>query len=141
MGVVGAASVGFAGACEGPRSAQSREEPAIPPGATDSREYGLSLPHFAPLIGSAFQFAGLGSGTATAASLKLSGAQDLGIEGRAPVSRAECFSLAFSTGDGDRLVQGTYAVSHDVLGSFSLFIVPGSSGGGEGTYTALVNRL
>jgi hypothetical protein len=72
--------------------------------------------------------------------LKLSAVDELGIAGRQSVSQAECFSLSFSSREGDALEQGTYTVSHDALGSFPLFVVPGSDGRGP-TYTALVNRL
>lgn len=54
----------------------------------------------------------------------------------------ECFSLLFQSSGSPALRQGTYGIEHPALGSFALFLVPGSPdpNGGQ-SYVAIVNRL
>ena len=51
----------------------------------------------------------------------------------------ETFSLLFATPDS-ALPQATYAVEHDRLGSFLLFLVPVLDDAGEQRYEAVFNR-
>lgn len=53
----------------------------------------------------------------------------------------EAFSLEFSAPPSTALTQGTYTVSHDKLGQFSLFVVPVDRPASGQTYEAAFNRL
>lgn len=52
----------------------------------------------------------------------------------------ECFSLVFLADDTTRLTQNTYAVEHDSLGSFQLFVVPIRGNQNGAFYEAVINR-
>jgi hypothetical protein len=54
---------------------------------------------------------------------------------RAPAPRTEAFALTFF-GTGPELLQNTYALTHQSLGTFDLFIVPSVN-----SYVAVFNRL
>jgi hypothetical protein len=51
----------------------------------------------------------------------------------------ECFSLIFRS--GTRFKQNTYKLTHDVLGTFNLFLVPVGRYYKGQTYEAVINRL
>jgi hypothetical protein len=53
----------------------------------------------------------------------------------------ECFALVFRGPHNRPLAQGTYRFVHDRMGSFPLFIVPGTSGPHGLRYEALFNHL
>ena len=53
----------------------------------------------------------------------------------------ECFSLVFSLKDNEPRAQETYAVTHQTLGNFPLFLVPGKGAMGEPLLIAAFNRL
>jgi hypothetical protein len=53
----------------------------------------------------------------------------------------ECFSLIFRATDTTRLFQNTYAVEHNSLGSFQLFVVPIRRNHNARYYEAVFNRL
>ena len=53
----------------------------------------------------------------------------------------ETFSLVFREPSGLSLRQNTYAVKHDKLGTFRLFIVPGENTNEGKQYSAVINRL
>ena len=134
-GVAGVFAVGLA--CEG--GAQPRTVPggvSLPDSALGARAYALSLATFSPLVGTRFQL----SGGDARAELTLTRATDLGIAGRPVVDKAECFELTFEGTAGAFLGQDTYVVSHAVLGSFPMFIVPGRTSSPQ-TYSALFNRV
>ena len=64
--------------------------------------------------------------------------------GRAPRRSdvgGECFALVFRGPHNRPLAQGTYRFVHDRMGSFALFIVPGTTGAHGIHYEALFNRL
>ncbi len=110
---------------------------SLPDSALGTPAYALSLATFSPLVGSRFQLAG---GADAHAALMLTRATDLGIAGRPVVDKAECFELIFEGAGGAFLAQDTYVVSHAVLGSFPMFIVPGRTSSPQ-TYSALFNRV
>jgi hypothetical protein len=57
-----------------------------------------------------------------------------------PEQTVNCFSLRFKS-SGESLTQGTYTLTNASLGSFPLFIVPGSRETSPHSYTATFNRL
>ena len=65
---------------------------------------------------------------------------DLQPDRSASFDGRECFSLVFQ-GGGVSLPQYTYAIDHDALGSFQLFLVPGGGLDNGEAYVAIVNRL
>lgn len=54
---------------------------------------------------------------------------------------AECFTLVFSGSNSTSLKQGQYTVTHEKIGLFELFLVPGALGKATCHYEALFNRL
>jgi hypothetical protein len=56
-------------------------------------------------------------------------------------TRKECFSLIFRAPDSTRLGQNTYAVEHDSLGNFQLFVVPIRRNDNGRYYEAVFNRV
>jgi hypothetical protein len=60
---------------------------------------------------------------------------------RRPDTGGECFALLFHGPHNRPLAQGTYRFVHDRMGSFPLFIVPGTSGPHGLHYEALFNHL
>lgn len=66
---------------------------------------------------------------------------DLMPAGSTPANGRECFSLLFR-GGSVALPQNTYRIDHPSLGSFKLFLVPGSPDNvGAQSYVAIINRL
>jgi hypothetical protein len=66
---------------------------------------------------------------------------DLMPAGSTPANGRECFSLLFR-GGSVALPQNTYRIDHPSLGSFKLFLVPGSPDDvGAQSYVAIINRL
>jgi hypothetical protein len=66
---------------------------------------------------------------------------DLMPAGSTPANGRECFSLLFRGGIV-ALPQNTYRIDHPSLGSFKLFLVPGSPDNvGAQSYVAIINRL
>ena len=66
---------------------------------------------------------------------------DLMPAGSTPANGRECFSLLFR-GGSIALPQNTYRIDHPSLGSFKLFLVPGSPDDvGAQSYVAIINRL
>jgi hypothetical protein len=57
-----------------------------------------------------------------------------------PEQTVNCFSVRFQS-SGESLPQGTYTLTNASLGSFPLFIVPGSREMSPHSYTATFNRL
>ena len=53
----------------------------------------------------------------------------------------ECFMLVFHGKKSAAARQGTYAFNHPQMGSFPLFIVPGSADQTGQNYVAIVNRM
>jgi len=137
-GIVGAVAF-LLGGCDGERTLGG--EPGagtpLPREATGTASSTLSLAKFAPRVGSRFVFA---DATGARTSMTLVSATDLGIGDRPIVDQGECFALAFAADDNTALDQDTYVASHDVLGQFPLFIVPGAVSPRR-TYSAIVNRL
>ncbi len=67
--------------------------------------------------------------------------KDLMPAGTTPANGRECFSLLFR-GGSVALPQNTYRIDHPSLGSFKLFLVPGSPDDvGAQSYVAIINRL
>lgn len=67
--------------------------------------------------------------------------KDLMPAGSTPANGRECFSLLFR-GGSVALPQNTYRIDHPSLGSFKLFLVPGSPDDvGAQSYVAIINRL
>jgi hypothetical protein len=83
----------------------------------------------------------VGTGNLETVEVTLTRVTDLLPDTSANVDGRECFSLAFRGGSVS-LPQNTYAIDHDALGSFQLFLVPGGRlDNGEQAYVAIVNRL
>lgn len=91
---------------------------------------------FAAYLGSIFRF---NAGPSTVEAT-LAGIEDLMPASMVPQGGAECFALHFIGGTGT-LPQNTYDVDHPALGSFALFVVPGSKDNGVQNYVAIINRL
>lgn len=53
----------------------------------------------------------------------------------------ECFAVSFRQTSAVPLQQGTYTFTHQQLGTFPLFIVPGAPGKDTQTYVAIFNRV
>jgi hypothetical protein len=107
----------------------------------------ISAETFKPFIGDKFSIAAngrsLGSLTLIAVTESPSSAPETAKAGsgsKAPAQTFDTFSLKFQ-GSGVRLPQETYTLSQLSLGSFPLFLVPGSSGNSAPTYTAVFNLL
>lgn len=67
--------------------------------------------------------------------------KDLMPAGTVPRDGSQCFSLLFRGGNV-ALPQSTYRVEHPSLGSFFLFLVPGSpDDNGAQSFVAIINRL
>jgi hypothetical protein len=77
----------------------------------------LSIAEFAPLVGQPFRIAGQDPSV----QLALISAQALGA---APPGHREPFSLVFRGPAAPPLQQRTYPLSHEMLGTLEIFIVP-----------------
>lgn len=55
--------------------------------------------------------------------------------------KGECFTLVFSLLGDEAAAQSTYTVTHQTLGDFPMFLVPGKSAKGEPLLIAVVNRV
>ncbi len=107
----------------------------------------ISAETFKPFIGDEFGIAAngrsLGSLTLIAVTQSPSTAPATAKSGSGSTSSTpavDAFTLKFQ-GSGHRLPQETYTLSQLSLGSFPLFLVPGSSVGSSPTYTAVFNLL
>ncbi len=81
------------------------------------------------------------TGNLEAVEVTLVRVTDLLPDSSASLDGRECFSLAFQGGSVS-LPQNTYAIDHDALGSFQLFLVPGGGlDNGAQAYVAIINRL
>ena len=97
---------------------------------------GVCLGDFAPLVGSSFRVV---DPETEVASLELSRAEPVRAWPGAP--RQDPFSLVFRAPASCALLQGSYVLEHQTLGSLSLFLVPiGPTGDGRGlAYQAIFN--
>lgn len=95
----------------------------------------LTRSTYVPLVKSAFSVAS----PAGPATLKLVAVRDIPTTGGVLAGQG-CFSLLFD-GGASRLDQGRYSVSHRLLGSTELFLVPvGRPAQGRQAYEVVVNR-
>lgn len=88
-----------------------------------TKHFNLTRETFAPYLNTTFR---IRTGSATV-DLRLAKITDLKAAAKHParIAGKESFSLMFvGSGPSSRLTQDTYAVEHDALGSFSLFLVP-----------------
>jgi len=89
------------------------------------------------LVGSVFKVTLAGGGTM---NLKLVSTTNLMPAGSSTTSGPQCFAAAFSGSLSTPLGQDTQTVYQSQLGTFQIFLVPGSSTSSAQHYTAIVNN-
>lgn len=124
------------------KSAPGKGVYAIPYEAKTDAAFYFSHETFTPYLNSTFRIATRAKGVAFDATLvQVFDYQAQARARKVKTHDGECFSLTFRAGERDTVSQGTYKFAHSALGSFSLFVVPGTPSA-EGTiYTAVINHL
>jgi hypothetical protein len=114
---------------------------AIPYEAKTDAAFYFSHGTFAPYLNSTFRFSRGKAISFDATLLEVFDYQAQARTRKTQTHDGECFSLKFRAGERDTVSQGTYKFVHPALGSFSLFIVPGTPSAEGMTYTAVINHL
>lgn len=109
----------------------------IPPESTvDALNY-LRREHFETLLNTVFEFQ---PEEGRAFNLNLILVENLSLAANEKNGlRGDSFSLLFEGSKKAKIPQGVYQVNHDLLGKFSLFIVPVGLRGNR--YEAIINRI
>lgn len=102
--------------------------------ATNTWTYG----QWSGLVGSVFKVSLAGGGTT---NLKLLSTTNFMPAGSSTTSGPQCFAAVFSGSLSTPLGQDTQTVYQSQLGSFQIFLVPGSATSTAQNYTAIVNNL
>jgi hypothetical protein len=128
-------------ACAARHTRRCRPGLCFPAPAISSDPGGVCRPPRRRLPHSPRGIAQAGRGAARSYRPQPSRDREGGKSATAPRHGGECFALLFRGPHNRPLAQGTYRFVHDRMGSFPLFIVPGTSGPHGLHYEALFNHL
>ena len=119
------------------QSLKTSEVFQLPPESTNDALNYLRREHFEAVVNTTFQFQPV---EGRAFRLQLLSVEDSSRSANEKQGlKGESFSLLFESAKRTQISQGTFQISHDTLGNFSLLIVPVGLRGNR--YEAIINRI